>query len=61
MVGVSWEIVLLEPVELWFLGLCESKPETAVLVERALDRLSEVGPALGRPLVDTLAGTACPI
>jgi hypothetical protein len=44
---VSWEIVLLEPVELWFLGLCESEPETAVLVERALDRLSEVGTGAG--------------
>lgn len=58
--AVSWEIVLLEPVDEWFLGLCASEPETAVLVERALDRLSEVGPALGRPLVDTLVGSSLP-
>lgn len=34
--------------------LCESDPATASLVEQALDRLSQTGPALGRPLVDTL-------
>ncbi|APA95561.1 type II toxin-antitoxin system RelE/ParE family toxin [Nocardia seriolae] len=48
------EISLLEPVDDWFMKLCESDPETAALVEQALDRLAEVGPTLGRPLVDTL-------
>lgn len=51
---MTWEIVLLEPVESWFLKLCESDPDSAALVEKAIDRLAEVGPALGRPLVDTL-------
>lgn len=51
---MAWEIVLLEPVESWFLKLCESDPVSASLIERAIDRLAEVGPALGRPLVDTL-------
>jgi hypothetical protein len=51
---MAWEIVLLEPVESWFLKLCESDPESATLIERAIDRLAEIGPALGRPLVDTL-------
>jgi hypothetical protein len=50
----------LEPVDRWFLQLCEADPETAVLVERAIDRLGQVGPALGRPLVDTLAGSTLP-
>jgi hypothetical protein len=44
----------LEPVDVWFLKLCESDPDTAALIGQAIDRLSEVGPALGRPLVDTL-------
>ncbi|WP_377271602.1 type II toxin-antitoxin system RelE/ParE family toxin [Peterkaempfera sp. SMS 1(5)a] len=57
---MAWEIVLLEPVDEWFLELCGSDPGTAVLVERALDRLSEAGPALGRPLVDTLTGSSLP-
>ncbi|MFG1686572.1 type II toxin-antitoxin system RelE/ParE family toxin [Nonomuraea sp. NPDC049269] len=52
---MAWEIVLLEPVESWFLKLCESDPDSANLIERAIDRLAEVGPTLGRPLVDTLA------
>jgi hypothetical protein len=52
-----WEIVLLEPVEDWFLELCDADPRTAGLIEAALDRLAATGPALGRPLVDTLTGT----
>jgi hypothetical protein len=52
---VAWEVVLLEPVETWFLKLCESDPDTATLVEQAIDRLAAVGPTLGRPLVDTLS------
>jgi hypothetical protein len=51
---VAWEVILLEPVETWFLKLCESDPATAALVEHAIDRLAEAGPGLGRPLVDTL-------
>jgi hypothetical protein len=51
---VAWEIVLLEPVDTWFLKLCESDPGTAALVEQAIDRLANAGPSLGRPLVDTL-------
>ncbi|MFI6889630.1 type II toxin-antitoxin system RelE/ParE family toxin [Streptosporangium canum] len=51
---MAWEIVLLEPVESWFLKLRESDPNSATLVEKAIDRLADVGPALGRPLVDTL-------
>ncbi|MFD8534455.1 hypothetical protein ACFV0L_44295 [Streptosporangium canum] len=41
-------------MESWFLKLCESDPDSATLVEKAIDRLADVGPALGRPLVDTL-------
>ena len=38
----------------WFLKLCESETDTAALIEQAIDRLAEVGPTPGRPLVDTL-------
>jgi hypothetical protein len=51
---VVWDVILLEPVETWFLKLCESDPDSASLVEQAIDRLASVGPTLGRPLVDTL-------
>jgi len=52
-----WEIRLHPEVESWFLDLCESDPESADLVEDAVDLLAERGPALGRPLVDRLKGS----
>lgn len=47
-----WEVVLLEPVEEWFLHLCVADPHTANRVMEAIDHLAQMGPALGRPLVD---------
>jgi hypothetical protein len=55
---VTWEIVLLETVDEWYMKLCESEPGTATLIEAATDRLAEVGPGVGRPLVDTLRGSS---
>ncbi|MDT3397937.1 type II toxin-antitoxin system RelE/ParE family toxin [Streptomyces sp. B1866] len=49
-----WEIALLEPVEQWFLRLCEEDPETANRVTDALDHLASAGPNLGRPMVDRI-------
>jgi hypothetical protein len=54
---VSWEIILHKAVDDWFLDLCENDPDTAEYVERAIDRLSANGPALGRPLVDRIKGS----
>ncbi|MGW6423206.1 hypothetical protein ACWF82_11060 [Nocardia sp. NPDC055053] len=34
---MEWEIVLLEPVDRWFMKLCESDPASAALIEQALD------------------------
>ncbi|WFE38400.1 type II toxin-antitoxin system RelE/ParE family toxin [Micromonospora sp. WMMD998] len=53
-----WEIRLHPEVEAWFLDLCIGDPRTAELVEEALDLLAKHGPALGRPLVDRLKGSA---
>jgi hypothetical protein len=44
---VAWEVVLHHEVEVWFLALGESDPETADLVEDAIDQLADEGPALG--------------
>src|SRR5215475_7381269 len=44
-------------VEVWFLALCESDPETADLIEDAIDQLADEGPALGRPLADRVKGS----
>jgi hypothetical protein len=54
---VRWEILLLEPVNDWFLVLCKSDPLAADRVEEALDELAERGPELGRPLVDRIHGS----
>lgn len=51
---VRWEILLLEPVNDWFLALCKDDPLTADKVEEALDELAISGPSLGRPLVDRI-------
>lgn len=49
---MAWELRLHHEVEAWYLALCESDPETADLIEDAIDQLAEEGPALGRPLAD---------
>jgi hypothetical protein len=54
---VRWEILLLEPVNDWFLALCKDNPLTADKVEEALDELAICGPQLGRPLVDRIHGS----
>jgi hypothetical protein len=46
---MAWEVVLLEPVEAWLLKVCETEPDTAALVEQAIDRLAAFGPGLGGP------------
>jgi hypothetical protein len=54
---VRWGILLLEPVNDWFLALCKDDPLMADKVEEALDELSVSGPLLGRPLVDRIHGS----
>jgi len=54
---VPWEVVLLEEVDEWFADLVERDNETALLVTAAIDLLEDVGPTLGRPLVDRLEGS----
>jgi hypothetical protein len=51
---VHWEILLLEPVNDWFLSLCKDDPAAADKVEEALDELADYGPQLDRPLVDRI-------
>ncbi|SNT32494.1 hypothetical protein SAMN05421812_104495 [Asanoa hainanensis] len=53
-----WEVNLHPAVEAWFLDLCGTDPETADLVAEAIEILAQHGPALGRPLVDRLKGSA---
>lgn len=50
----QWEVSLHRDVEAWYLAICESDPETADLIEQAIDQLVVEGPSLGRPLVDRI-------
>jgi len=54
---VRWEILLLEPVNDWFVALCKNVPAVADKVEQAIDELAIWGPQLGRPLVDRIHGS----
>lgn len=54
----QWEIELHGSVDAWFLGLTEEDPETADLIEEAIEMLATTGPSLGRPLVDRIKGSA---
>lgn len=52
----TWQVVLVDEVDEWFVRLCEEEPETADLVAAAIDMLEDHGPTLGRPLVDRIKG-----
>jgi hypothetical protein len=52
---VSWEIMLWDEVNDWFLDLVEKDPESAHLIEQAIDLLAEKGPTLGRPMADRVS------
>ena len=51
---MAWDVRLLVEVEDWILGLDE---ETYDQVAAAIDLLADVGPVLGRPLVDRIEGS----
>lgn len=49
----EWDVYVVNEVLEWIDGLDQA---THARVVQAIDLLAEVGPALGRPLVDTIAG-----
>jgi hypothetical protein len=51
---MSWEVIIHQEVEKW---LSQISPDDYLRVLAALDAISEIGPALGRPFVDTLKGS----
>lgn len=54
----EWEIYQTSEVAGWLANLQATDPKTADLVNDAIYALSCLGPALGRPLVDTISGSA---
>jgi hypothetical protein len=53
----DWDIYLTSEVGAWLGNLQTLDPKTADLVDDAIYALSRSGPALGRPLVDTISGS----
>src|SRR5213080_2676961 len=49
---MSWEVILADEVDEWFLDLCRTDSGSAEQVEAAINVLEVEGPTLGRPLVD---------
>lgn len=57
-IGVDeWDIYQTDEVAAWLRELQDSDPKTADLVDDAIYTLSISGPALGRPLVDTITNS----
>jgi hypothetical protein len=57
---MSWTIVVVEPALSWLHQLRRDDRSTLVQISKAITALQDEGPALGRPLVDTLRGSALP-
>jgi hypothetical protein len=55
---VAWSIIVVEPALSWLHGLRRTDRRTLILVSQAIEALSVEGPALGRPLADTVKGSA---
>ena len=53
----EWDIYQTDEVATWLRELQDSDPKTADLVDDAIYTLSRSGPALGRPLVDTITNS----
>ncbi|GAB2914809.1 type II toxin-antitoxin system RelE/ParE family toxin [Streptomyces mayteni] len=57
---MPWEIVVVEPALSWLHNLRRTDRLTLIQVSKAITALQEEGPALGRPLVDTIKGSSLP-
>ncbi|MFJ8748788.1 type II toxin-antitoxin system RelE/ParE family toxin [Streptomyces sp. NPDC102441] len=56
---MAWKIVVAEPALSWLHDLRRTDRDTLIQVSQAI-ALQEEGPALGRPLVDTIKGSVLP-
>lgn len=54
---MAWEVEVSDEFKEWYDALSDEESES---VNGAVDVLEQVGPALGRPLVDTLRGSRYP-
>jgi len=57
---MAWSIIVVEPALSWLHGLRRTDRLTLVLISQAIQALAIEGPALGRPLVDTIKSSTLP-
>jgi hypothetical protein len=57
---MAWSIIVVEPALSWLHGLRRADRPTLILISQAIEALGAEGPALGRPLVDTIKGSTLP-
>ncbi len=55
---MAWSVKVTEEYAAWFTALIKEDLASAVQVAQAVAALREEGPALGRPLVDRIQGSA---
>ncbi len=53
-----WTVILVEEVASWYRELEVNDPASAASVAAAIDELEVGGPALGRPLVDSITASS---
>lgn len=57
---MDWEVIVVEPALSWLHALRESDRPTLIQISKAITALRLEGPAMGRPLVDTVKGSRLP-
>ena len=55
---MAWTVILMDEVTDWYLDLLTEDSTPAESVAVAINALEEEGPALGRPLVDSISGSS---
>ncbi|GAA2139015.1 hypothetical protein GCM10009760_20740 [Kitasatospora kazusensis] len=54
---MAWTVIVVEPALSWLHSLRQTDRASLVQISKAITTLREEGPALGRPLVDTVKGS----
>lgn len=54
---MTWMVIVVEPCLSWLHELRRTDRHTLIQISQAITTLAEEGPGLGRPLVDTIAGS----
>ncbi|MFF4581379.1 type II toxin-antitoxin system RelE/ParE family toxin [Streptomyces sp. NPDC001389] len=57
---MDWEVIVVEPALSWLHALRQNDRPTLLQISKAITALRQEGPAMGRPLVDTVKGSRLP-